>query len=602
MEVHHLQVENQARSDKALQAGLCSLLCGLLALLLAGCSLGSLSGSLSNNGATNQRKAPASQQIYRYADVATDIASFDPAQANDQPSLEAITMVFTGLVQLDDKLQVQPQLAQSYEISEDGLTYTFHLRPHLKFSDGAPLSASDVAYSIDRALSPALANLSGVTLTYLGLLKNASERVDNKVSTLIGDSIKIVDPQTVQLTTDTQSSYFLQALTYPTSFVVEKRVIDKWGTKWTDHLNDNGGQGGAGPFKVQSYNHTTGIVFASNPNYYGPRAQLQRVSFDFYKTPQAAFAAYQANQADFVKAVPPEQQSVAKALPNNQYTQTSELTIDYIAMNYLYKPFDNLHIRQAFALAVNKNIIANAIYNGARTPTCHIIPQGMPGYDANLRCPGGVSTRGDVIKAKALFEQGLQEEGLTLATFPPVKITYQSAMPALDNMINTLRQQWQQALNVNVTTQTMDYEPLVQAETKTACTQNDLAPCLNQGLQMWIAAWGADYPDPQNWITQQFDQNAPNNLLNYGQNLGTTAKAQQQLQIEMEKADVEPDQQARMIQYGQIEQQLVNDVAWLPIDQRSNSTALKPYVAGQTSNPLSLIPPNNWSGIYISSH
>ena len=583
---------------KNMQRRLAPILCCLLAALLAGC--GSSAGI--EGIRTHLAKAPASQQIYRYGDVATDISSFDPGQATDQPSLEAITMVFTGLVQFDDHLQVQPQLAQSYDISSDGLTYTFHLRPNLKFSDGQPLTASDVAYSIDRSLSPELANLNGVTLTYLGQIKDAPERVDNKISTLIGDSIKVLNSQTLQLIVSAQNSYFLQALTYPTSYVVEKSVIDKWGSKWTDHLGDNGGQGGAGPFKVQSYNHTTGIVFVPNPDYYGPQPQLQRVEYDFYRTPQSAFSAYKANQVDFVKAVPPEQQSLAKILPDGQYTQVPELTIDYIAMNYLYKPFDNIHIRQAFALAINKNIISTAIYNSVRTPTCHIIPQGMPGYNANLLCPEGASTRGNIARAQALFQQGLKEEGLTLVTFPPVKITYQSNMPALDNEITTLRQQWQQALNVNVTTQVMDFIPLLQAEAKTACTQSDLTKCQNQGLQMWAAAWGADYPDPQDWTTLQFDLNAPNNYWNYGQNLGTTAKSQQQLQVEMEKADVETNQSTRLAQYNQIEQQLVNDVAWLPIDQRNSSAVLKPNVAGQTYNALSLIPPNNWGNIFIGNH
>lgn len=584
------------RSGIMLKPSTWAILSCLLALFLAGC------GPNSRGSNTSRVRAPLAQQVYRYADVATDIATFDPGQASDQSSLEAITLVFTGLVSLNDALQVQPQLAQSYTVSDDGLTYTFHLRPGLTFSDGHALTANDVAYSIDRALSPAVADLNGVTLTYLGQLKDALDRVDSKISTLIGDSIKVVDPQTIQLIVSTPTAYFLQALTYPTSFVVEKSVIDAWQTRWTDHLSDNGGQGGSGPFKVQSYNHTTGIVFVPNPHYYGPKSQLQRVNFDFYKTPQAAFSAYLANQADFMRAVPPEQQARARILPDKQYTQMAELTIDYIAMNYLYKPFDNVHIRQAFALAINKDIIASAIYDGTRIPTCHIVPQGMPGHNPALRCPAGVPTRGDATRARALFEQGLKEEKLTRATFPPVKITYQSNTPALDNTITTLRQQWRQVLGVNVTTQVMDFVPLLQAEAKTACTASDPARCQNQGLQMWAAAWGADYPDPQDWTSLQFDQNAPNNQSNYGQNLGAGAKSQQQTQIAMEQADVETNQSARLAKYNQIEQQLVNDVAWLPLDQRNSSAVLKPYVAGQTYNPLSLIPPNRWGSIYISVH
>lgn len=569
----------------------------LTILLLAGCE-----GGLPNIEQP-QTKAPASQQIYRYGDVATDIATFDPGQATDQPSIEAIQMVFTGLVQLDNNLQVQPQLAQSYDISPDGLIYTFHLRPHLQFSDGTPLTSRDVAYSIDRALSPAIANLNGVTLTYLGQIKDAQKRVDGTIATLIGDGIKIPDAATIQLLTTHKTAYFLQALTYPTSFVVEKSVIERWGsTKWTDHLSDNGGQGGDGPFKVQNYSHTTGITFVPNTRYYGAQPQLHQVVFTFYKTPQSAFQAYQAGQVDFVKAVPPEEVSIARALPHHQYSQYATLAIDYIVMNYLYKPFDNIHIRQAFELAINKDVLAHAIFNDVRTPTCHIVPSGMPGYNPNMRCLAGFTTKGNAAQARALLQQGLAEEGLTLATFPPVQITYASNAPVLEKEVTTLRQIWQQTLGVNITGQALDFVPLLKAESQTACTQTDLAQCQNKGLQMWAAAWIADYPDPQDWITLQFGKDAPNNEWNFGQNLSTEAKAQQQLQLQMAQADIEQDPATRLALYNRIEQQLVNDVAWIPLDQRDSSQVLKPYVLGQTSNAVDLLPPDAWSTISIAAH
>ena len=586
------------RSNKLKQFGFFPILCCLIAMLLAACGSGS-------NGPTGSKlaKAPDAQQIYRYGDISTDISAFDPGVATDQPSIEAIDMVFTGLVQLNDNLEVTDQLAQSHEVSPDGLTYTFHLRPNLTFSDGTPLTANDVAYSIDRALSPDIANQSGVTETYLGLIKGAHQRVTGKVGTLIGSSIKVVDNSTIQLLVSQKTAYFLEALTYPTADVVEKSVIDKWGAKWTDHLGDNGGQGGDGPFKVQSYDHTTGIVFVPNPGYYGPQPQLKRVEFNFYKTAEAAFQAYQAGQVDFVKNPPAEQLSIAQALPNNQYSQSGQLTIDYIAMNYLYKPFDNIHIRQAFELAVNKDVIAKSIYNGTRTPTCHIVPQGMPGYDANLQCPAGASTKGDMTQAKALFQQGLQEEGLTLATFPKVTITYRSGSPTVENVMTTMRQEWQQVLGVNVGTQVVDFVPLLKLENQTACaTPETPAKCQNQGLQMWAAAWGADYPDPQDWLTLQFDKGAANNQWNYGQNLSSSAAQQQTLQQQMEQADVNQDQTARMASYNQIEQQLVNDVAWMPLDQRTGNRVLKPYVMGQVFNAVDLTPPNDWSNIYIGVH
>ena len=113
-------------------------------------------------------------------------------------------------------------------------------------------------------------------------------------------------------------------------------------------------------------------------------------------------------------------------LPNHQYQQIPQLWINYYAMNYLVKPFDNIHIRQAFALAIDKDLIVHSVWKDSVIPTNHIVPQGMPGYNPNLTGPDGVaSTRGDPIKARVLFQQGLQEEGWTsVSQMPLLTLTY----------------------------------------------------------------------------------------------------------------------------------------------------------------------------------
>jgi oligopeptide transport system substrate-binding protein len=589
------------RSGKKFTIGFLPTLLCLVAMILAGCGGGSTpSGSTSSQPA----KAPASQQIYRYGDaLGTDIATFDPAIATDEPSIEAINMVFTGLVSLNDQLAVQPQLASSWTPSSDGLTWTFTLKPNLKFSDGTPLTSQDVVYSIDRALSPAVASLNGVSLTYLGLILDSDKRVNGKIPTLIGDSLMAPDANTVVIKLNKATGYFLEALSYPTAYVVEKKVIDQWGTKWTDHLSDNGGQGGDGPFKVKSYSHTTGIVFIPNTNYYGKTKEtLQEVDFDFYKTAETSYAAYQANQVD-ITAIPPEDLTVAKT-KTKEYTQNSELVIDYMAMNYLYKPFDNIDIRQAIELAINKDVIDTALYHGTRPPTCHIVPQGMPGYDAGLKCPGGAPTSGNATLAKQLLQQGMQQEGYTsVSQIPPIKITYESSAPTLANEITTIRQQLQTVLGITVQTQVLDFVPLLTAVTNTLCTKADYHQCLNQGLQMWWLAWAADYPDPQDWTTLQFDKGAPNNDWNYGQNGSTDAAQQQATQQLLEQADgVVNNNSQRLSMYNQAEQQLVNDVAWLPMDQRFGNRLLKPYVIGRVFNAQGVVPPDDWANVYIAAH
>src|SRR5712691_11069199 len=163
-------------------------------------------------------QAADDQQIYVWPiEGRSELQSYDPALVTDGPSINFVNLVFTGLIQLDDKLQVQDQLAQSHSLGADGLTWTFKLKPGLKFSDGEPLTSKDVAYSIDRALAPALK--SGVSPIYLGLIKDSDKRFDGSIPTLINDSIFTPDDSTVILKANKKAAYFLQILTYQTSFV-----------------------------------------------------------------------------------------------------------------------------------------------------------------------------------------------------------------------------------------------------------------------------------------------------------------------------------------------------------------------------------------------
>jgi peptide/nickel transport system substrate-binding protein/oligopeptide transport system substrate-binding protein len=360
---------------------------------------------------------------------------------------------------------------------------------------------------------------------------------------------------------------------------------------FTDHLTEGGGDG---PFKVSQYLHRKEIDFVPNPSYYGPKPQLQRVVFPFYQGAGTTFRAYQAGQVDF-SSVPSADLSLAKALPNGQFHQVAQLVIVYDAMNYLVKPFDNLKIRQAFELAINKTLLARDIWKGSVIPTNHIVPQGMPGYNSKLLGPAGVNgTSGDPTKARALFQAGLQEEGLTPASFPPVRLTYSSRSADTANEVVTLQQMWQTVLGVSVILDLVEVQRLL---TEIAAATNN-----PQGLQFWRIDWGADYPDPQDWTSLQFCKGCPNNNMNYGQNRTSDALIQQQVQEHLGQADTLPNGPVRYQAYNSAEQQLVNDVAWLPLYQTTYPFVLKPYVQGINFNAASLIPPNDWGNIYISVH
>src|SRR5436305_584608 len=280
------------------------------------------------------KKAPPSKQVLVSPEVGIqDIKTFDPALSTDSPSIQAIDNVFTGLVQLNDTLAIMPQLAASYSEGSDGLTWTFKLKPNLKFSDGTPLTSQDVVYSIDRALQPAMKSYTGPI--YLSLIKDSDKLNAGKIKTIIGDSLLKPDPNTVKIITNKKASYFLDALSYSCSYVVEKSLVDKYGGHFTDHLNEGGG--GDGPFKVSEYTHGKQIVFVPNPNYYGPKPQLTKLVYPFYKQVATAYKAFQSGEVDYTE-VPSADLASAKALPNNQYSLVPQLSLNYYTMNYLVKP------------------------------------------------------------------------------------------------------------------------------------------------------------------------------------------------------------------------------------------------------------------------
>ena len=540
---------------------------------------------------TQVTKASDDKQVYVWpVEGRTELQAFDPALVTDGPSINAVNLVFTGLVSLDNNLQVRDQLAESHQVAPDGITWTFKLRPNLKFSDGKPLTSADVAYSIDRALKPDLK--STTSPLYLGLIKDSDKRLAGKIPTLINDSILTPDPQTVVLIANKKAAYFLQILTYQTSYVVEKSMIDKYGDNFADHLSE--GIGGDGPFKVSRYIHGKEIDFVPNDNYYGPRPLLKKIVMPFYQQEDTSYRAYQADQVDraSVQSVLAAQ---AKALPNGQLHQVPLLEVYFFGMNYLTKPFDNINIRKAFALALDKDAIAQNVYKGNVLPTNHIVPQGMPGYNPNLKGPDGTtSTKGNQALAKQLLAEGMKEEGYTLKTFPSVTLTY-SSLGASDmrNELSAEQQMWQSVLGITVKLNDIDFNQLLVERHDALNNPN--------GMQMYGLYWGSDYPDPQDWLTLIFDKGSTKNAMNYGQNNTPQNAEQQAVQKLMEQADITQDQVKRMQMYNQAEQQLVNDVVWILRYQDKDTFVRKPCVVGIVDNPQETFPPDSWANVYIST-
>jgi oligopeptide transport system substrate-binding protein len=467
------------------------------------------------------------------------------------------------------------------------LTWTFHLRPNLVFSDGTQLTSADVAYSLDRALQPATA--SSTALTYLGALKDASRLASGQIRTLIGDSILVPDPDTIVLTLQKTTPYFLSELAYPGAYVVEKKLVQHYGKSFTNHLTEGGGDG---PFKLVNYVHGQEIDLAPNPNFNGPQPQLQRIIFKFYPDVNSSYAAYEAHQID-TTSVPLNDINQARATPT--FRVTPQPTIYYYTMNYLTKPFDNLLIRRAFEAALNRDLIVNVVWRGQNRAINELVPLNTPGFTEGLAGPKGINTTGDASFAQSLFQQGIAGEGWSnVAQVPPITFTYASDSPTFDVEVSTAIQMWDTVLGIHVQANRVSEAMLNQ---EIAATRNNA-----HGLQFWASHWTAEYPDPQDWITRQFGNGSPFNAMNYGQNNGPNAIPQQQTQAMMEQADSTFVTAQRFQLYQQVERQLIDDVAWIPMYQLSSPTLLSQNVMGVMSqNKSPVMPPDDWASVYIAN-
>ena len=262
-------------------------------------------------------------------------------------------------------------------------------------------------------------------------------------------------------------------------------------------------------------------------------------------------------------------------------------------MNYLVKPLDNIKIRQALDLAINKDLIIGHIIGTSVTPSNHIVPKGIPGYNQNLTGPGGIAgTAGDEAKAQALFKQGLQEEGYSsVSQLPALTIDYDISYQNGANTIIAIVAEWKQILGITIKAVGVQNDQLLQDIANTAG---------NKTLQLWYGVWGADYPDPQDWLTLFFGKNALHNSFNYGQNTSSAASEQQAVQTELAQADAEQDPAARIKLYQDAEQKIVNDVGWITTYQSSYGYSVNPKLQNWKLNALGSIATSDWANIYFA--
>jgi len=299
--------------------------------------------------------------------------TLDPAISADMSSHTYVMQIFSGLVRLDGELNMVPDIAESWEKSADGKTYTFHLRQGVKFHDGREVRAADFKYSWERACDPGTG--SGTAATYLGDIVGAKDMLAGEVGGISG--VVAIGEYTLEVTIDAPKAYFLNKLAYPTAFVVDRDNVESGQSWWQD-------PNGTGPFKLKEWKPGQQLILERSQIYYGELAKSEQVVFRFlafspmalYETEWIDIAPVSVNYIDQVSdETNPLHQELAVA---------PELSLYYIGFNTARPPFDDVNIRRAFCLAVNKEHIAKVILRDMINEADGILPPGMPGYDETL--------------------------------------------------------------------------------------------------------------------------------------------------------------------------------------------------------------------------
>jgi peptide/nickel transport system substrate-binding protein/oligopeptide transport system substrate-binding protein len=528
----------------------------------------------------------ARQFVRLQAASVTDVKTMDPPNATDVYSVDYTSIVFPGLVVLDKNLNAIPWASSALPtVSSDGLIWTFTVRPDLKWSDGTPITAETYAYSMNRAENPC--NAFGAAY-YLYAIKDAAafngERCDTTgkitgpIQTLLGDSITTTSSLTLHITLTQPATAFLAAMTYPTSYAVPEQLINQYGAKWTDHLADNGGFGGD-LFMVKKWNHVGDLILARNDAFWGAKPTIQEVDVKFYRYTADAYNAYLAGQAD-VGFAPVAQLAQAKTT-HKTFHEIPVQQINYYAMNWKIAPFNDLRMRQAFALALDKQALANNSLQETVIPTNHIVPLGAPGYNPDLVGPDGANNlTGNLTLANRLAAQYAEDtHGGTATDFskcPPVMLTLFNDSTNTENEAQAAIQMWLKAMPKYPLTYSGPPDTLLQSNTA-------------RNLQFWSLAWVQDYPDPQDWLST-------NLACGSSYNAGSTCDPQ--ADALMRAADMNPDQSTRLQEYQEAEQLLVTNVAWLPLDQATTWWETGPHLQGFTIAADGLIPRESWQTMY----
>jgi len=540
--------------------------CGAVGLL-TGCTVTSNPGAPTNTpgtgGGGSLGKVQTNANTLRYA-LTAEATTLDPALVEDGTTIDLLQCVFEGLVKWDEHNKIVPGMAEKWEISPDGKTYTFHIRHGVKFHNGREMNADDIKYSFERACSPE--TKSTTAPVYLKDIVGVSDRLSNKQGVSEISGIKVVDPYTVTITIDSAKPYWLGNMTYAAGYVVCKEEIARAGGTVSEISAI-----GTGPFKLAEFKSNYRVVLAANPDYYGGRPKLDYIERPVLIDANLRLNNYEADKLDIVDLSPRDLDRInADPKLKPDLKPFPRAATWYLGLNQdaAGSPFGKRDVRQAFAMAIDKNEIIRVALKGQADIANAIVPPGMDNYTPKIN-----PLPFDPAKAKALLAKAGYPDG---KGFPTLTLSYRQDMPWVGDTAQIVRSQLQANLGISVQLRAMEWgQFLKERAAKT--------------LAFTHLRWGADYLDPQNFLSVLLHTSKRVNGVDDHPENGVGYNNPEFDKL-CDQADVEQDVNKRMALYAQAEQIAIDDAPWVTIYYQRDLELIKPRVGHLRDSLLGHLP------------
>lgn len=534
----------------------------VLGTVLAGCGGSSETGTEepsgtegteegSNNEPAEEAKAPDDVQELHLV-IGDEPPGFDSGITTDTISFLLLNNVMEGLMRLDAENNPVNGMAESYEVSSDGLTYTFNLRDAL-WSDGSAVTANDFEYAWKRALDPETA--SGYA--YIAYAIKGAEAYNLGEDTNPDNvGVKALDDKTLQVELHSPAPYFLGLTAFATFLPVKEEFVNAQGDAYAteaENLLYNG------PFSMTGWSHDQNVVIEKNENYWdASTVKLEKITFDVVKELNTQVNLYENGDIDRT-GLAREQIIVYKDDPN--YSTQNSLVAWYLQYNTTNEIMKNAKIRQAFSAAVNRQAYVDAVLNNGSTTAAGLVPPGTPGLNGFFRDEAkSTLVDNDPAYAKQMLEEGLAE--LSLSELPEIHFLTGDSDGAKKGA-EVLKEMWRQSLGIDVV---LDMVPFKERLERTS----------NGEFNIVFSGWGADYNDPMTFLDLF--------VTDGGFNDAKYSSAEYDERINFGKTSA--DEVARMQKLIEAEEILVNDLPIAPVYYAGTAFVTRPYVKGLVSHPF----------------